>query len=86
MFKVNACYNEHLSVYVGELVPDGYEIFIECEAGTSSGYADEDYQAVGVHLEPTANDLYNIAELIVTLKEPIERRSSDRSTRSSKTR
>jgi alanine dehydrogenase len=57
---------------VGELVANGHEVFIERTAGTLSGYADEDYQAVGANLKPTANDLYEAAELIVKVKEPIE--------------
>jgi alanine dehydrogenase len=57
---------------VGELVAHGHEVFIERKAGMLSGYADEDYQAVGANLKPTANDLYEAAELIVKVKEPIE--------------
>jgi alanine dehydrogenase len=53
-----------------ELVRHGHEVFIESTAGQLSGYADEDYQAVGVQVLPDARSLYDAAELIVKVKEP----------------
>lgn len=56
----------------GELVANGHDVFVQQGAGRLSGYADADYEAVGARLEPSASDLYGVAEMIVKVKEPIE--------------
>ncbi len=56
----------------GGLVRQGHEVYIEQGAGRLSGYSDEEYQAQGVVLCETAAALYDAAELIVKVKEPIE--------------
>jgi len=55
-----------------ELVKAGHEVFIETGAGDASGYADDQYTAVGVRIATDAAALYKGATLIVKVKEPIE--------------
>jgi alanine dehydrogenase len=54
-----------------ELVRRGFEVGIERGAGTGSGYADADYAAAGVQLLPDADALYDWAQLVVKVKEPV---------------
>jgi alanine dehydrogenase len=53
-----------------ELVRVGHEVAVEHEAGRLSGYADTDYQAVGVSVLPDAAALYGWAQMVVKVKEP----------------
>ena len=55
-----------------QLVNRGHEVFIQQQAGILSGYTDEQYEKLGVTLVPDARSLYESAELIVKVKEPIE--------------
>jgi len=56
----------------GELVRQGHEVFIESSAGVKSGYTDEQYRELGVTVLDTADELFEKAEMIVKVKEPIE--------------
>jgi alanine dehydrogenase len=53
------------------LVEDGHQVLIEKGAGLGSGLTDEQYQAAGAQLEPSASRVYQQAELIVKVKEPL---------------
>ncbi len=53
-----------------ELVRVGHEVAVEHEAGRLSGYADTDYQAVGVSVLSDAAALYGWAQMVVKVKEP----------------
>ncbi len=55
----------------GELVRHGHEVYVEQGAGQPSGYADEDYTRVGVTLAADASSLYEKAQLVVKVKEPL---------------
>jgi len=55
-----------------ELVAMGHQVFIESGAGLLSGYTDDEYARLGVHILDSAPSLYAEAELIVKVKEPIE--------------
>jgi len=55
----------------GDLVRAGHEVFLETSAGDKSGFADADFEAVGVRILPDAAALYEQAELVVKVKEPI---------------
>ena len=55
----------------GDLVKRGHEVWLEHDAGAKSGFADDDYSALGVHIAPDAAALYERGELIVKVKEPI---------------
>ena len=56
----------------GDLVKRGHEVWIEKDAGIKSGFKDEQYAQLGVHIAPDAASLYEKGELIVKVKEPIE--------------
>ncbi|MBI5611954.1 MAG: alanine dehydrogenase [Gammaproteobacteria bacterium] len=56
---------------IGELIDAGHELFVQADAGTASGYADELYQSAGATILPDAATLYTRARLIVKVKEPI---------------
>lgn len=55
-----------------ELVHRGHEVFIQSGAGELSGYLDQMYSAVGVGILPDIKALYETAQLIVKVKEPVE--------------
>ncbi|HEX5662585.1 alanine dehydrogenase [Lysobacter sp. M15] len=55
----------------GDLVKRGHEVWIEKDAGIKSGFKDEQYSRLGVHIAPDAAALYEKGELIVKVKEPI---------------
>jgi alanine dehydrogenase len=55
-----------------ELVRHGHEVLIEHDAGKLSGYTDNMYLSVGVQMLPDAAALYEKAQLIVKVKEPVE--------------
>jgi alanine dehydrogenase len=55
----------------GDLVRAGHEVFIQSRAGEKSGFSDADFEAVGVNIVPDAAALYETAQLVVKVKEPI---------------
>ncbi len=55
----------------GDLVRRGHEVFVEAGAGQLSGYPDERYTALGVSVVPSAKALYEAAQLVVKVKEPL---------------
>jgi len=54
-----------------ELIKHGHEVYLETNAGLLSGYPDTDYRNSGVNISPSAVALYDNAEMIVKVKEPI---------------
>lgn len=57
---------------VSEFVKKGHKVYIQQDAGTQSGYPDDEYIAVGAELLNTIDKIYSIAEMIIKVKEPIE--------------
>lgn len=57
---------------VAVLVRDGHDVWIERRAGMGAGYTDEDFLRAGANVAPDAASLYERAELIVKVKEPID--------------
>ncbi len=57
---------------VDALVRAGHLVYMEQEAGINSGFTNEEYWAVGAHILPTAKEVYEIADMIVKVKEPLE--------------
>ncbi|MDZ7662931.1 alanine dehydrogenase [Thiohalophilus sp.] len=55
---------------VAELVRHRHTVFIEHNAGLSSGYTDEEYRQAGAQIIDTASELYAAAQMIVKVKEP----------------
>lgn len=57
---------------VAELVKHGHEVFVQNTAGESSGFADQEYEKMGAKILPTIEDVYQAADMIIKVKEPIE--------------
>ena len=55
---------------VRELVARGHEVFIEQHAGESIGFTDGIYRLAGATVVPTAAEVFEIAEMVVKVKEP----------------
>ncbi len=56
---------------VAQLVAEGHHVLVEQGAGVQSGYHDTRYRAAGAELVAGAAALYDRAELIVKVKEPL---------------
>jgi alanine dehydrogenase len=56
---------------VKDLTSNGHQVFIQKGAGNGSGFSDEEYVAAGGKILPDADAVYNEAEMIVKVKEPI---------------
>jgi len=56
---------------VAQLVAEGHSLLLEKSAGLLSGYDDSQYLAAGAKLAPDAAALYDAAQLIVKVKEPL---------------
>ena len=57
---------------VDALVRAGHTVYIETNAGISSGFADQEYEAQGAVILATAKEVYDAADMIVKVKEPLE--------------
>lgn len=55
-----------------ELVKHGHTVYVQHTAGENSGFYDDEYIAMGAKILPTIEDIYQIAEMIVKVKEPVE--------------
>ena len=55
-----------------DVVRAGHTVYLQAGAGVGAGFADEDYTAVGVEIQPDAARLYGASEMIVKVKEPQE--------------
>ena len=53
------------------LVKAGHKVLVETGSGLGSGFADEDYTAVGAELISDKKQLFDKAEMIVKVKEPL---------------
>jgi len=49
----------------------GHTVYVQTEAGVGSGFSDDEYKAAGAHILPTIEAVYEIAEMIMKVKEPI---------------
>jgi len=56
---------------VDALVRQGHNVYIESNAGIGSGFSDDAYKSVGASILNTAKEVYEIAEMIVKVKEPL---------------
>lgn len=55
-----------------ELVKRGHTVYVQSTAGEGSGFSDEEYVSAGASILPTIEATYDIAEMIIKVKEPIE--------------
>src|SRR4051812_26003847 len=53
------------------LTKAGHEVMIETNAGVGSGFADEDYVKAGAKIVASANEVFDAAELLIKVKEPM---------------
>src|SRR6266849_6620133 len=60
-----------IPVGVEELTRIGHKVLIQAGAGQGSGISDEQYAQHGAQIVPTADDVWNDADLIVKVKEPL---------------
>ncbi len=49
----------------------GHKVLIEQGAGEGSGIPDRDYQAVGAHIVPSKEEVFDQADMILKVKEPL---------------
>jgi alanine dehydrogenase len=56
---------------VHELVRDGHDVYVELDAGLGSAIPDADYLAAGAKILPSADDVWQAADLILKVKEPV---------------
>lgn len=54
-----------------ELIKRGHTVYVQHLAGENSGFPDEEYLQAGATILPTIEEVYQIAEMIVKVKEPI---------------
>jgi alanine dehydrogenase len=61
---------------VAELKKGGHTIYVQSGAGIGSGLSDEEYVNAGATMLATIEETYAIAEMIIKVKEPIEKEYS----------
>ncbi|TCJ14800.1 alanine dehydrogenase [Rubrobacter taiwanensis] len=57
---------------VEELIHHGHEVVVQRGAGAGSGFSDEEYARAGARVAKAAEEVFERADLIVKVKEPIE--------------
>ncbi|HET7437276.1 MAG TPA: alanine dehydrogenase [Thermoanaerobaculia bacterium] len=57
---------------VRDLTSDGHTVYVQKGAGNGSGFGDDEYESAGGKILPDADAVFNEAEMIVKVKEPIE--------------
>ena len=58
---------------VFELIKIGHSVYIQENAGFGSGFTDTDYKVVGGNILSSIEEIYAISDMIVKVKEPIEK-------------
>lgn len=56
-----------------ELTKRGHTVFVQSTAGEGSGFSDETYHSAGANILPTIDHVYAQSDMIVKVKEPIDR-------------
>lgn len=57
---------------VVELIKESHGVYVQSNAGIGSGFSDEEYKKAGAIILETAKEIFDISEMIVKVKEPIE--------------
>ena len=57
---------------VDALVRAGHTVYVQANAGANSGFTNEEYIAVGGQILPSAKEVYDAADMIIKVKEPLE--------------
>jgi alanine dehydrogenase len=58
---------------VKSLVEAGHKVLVEQNAGALSAFPDAEYQAAGAEIVGSAHDVWRLAEMVVKVKEPVEK-------------
>ena len=61
---------------VQTLIHNGHDVYVQNSAGQGSGHSDEDYSNVGANLLKTIEEVYEISEMIIKVKEPLKKEYS----------
>ena len=61
---------------VQSLIENGHTVYVQNNAGNGSGYSDKDYLTVGAEILKTIEEVYNISEMIIKVKEPLKKEYS----------
>ena len=61
---------------VQTLIQNGHDVYVQNSAGQGSGHTDEDYSNVGANLLKTIEEVYDISEMIIKVKEPLKKEYS----------
>ena len=61
---------------VQSLIENGHTVYVQNNAGNGSGYSDQDYLAVGAQILKTIEEIYDISEMIIKVKEPLKKEYS----------
>ena len=56
---------------VTELVHHGHEVVVEEGAGVGAGFEDEEYGSCGARIVGSADEVFESADLVVKVKEPV---------------
>ena len=56
---------------VDTLIKQGHQVFVEQNAGLGSGFPDTIYQSLGATILPNPKEVYQVADMIVKVKEPL---------------
>ncbi|WDZ82403.1 alanine dehydrogenase [Micromonospora cathayae] len=56
---------------VNEFTRSGHQVFVESGAGTGSSITDEEFVAAGATILPTADEVWDTADLVLKVKEPV---------------
>ena len=55
-----------------ELTKRGHKVYVQSTAGLGSGFSDDEYKSAGASVLPSIEAVYEVAEMIMKVKEPIE--------------
>src|SRR3990172_9136899 len=53
------------------LIKNNHKVILETNAGSGSGFSDDDYKAVGVEIANKPEEIFKNADMIKKVKEPI---------------
>ena len=61
---------------VQTLVENKHDVFVQSGAGFGSRFSDDDYKVVGAKILKTIEEVYDISEMIIKVKEPLRKEYS----------
>lgn len=56
---------------VAEFKKNGHQVYVQATAGSGSGFEDDEYIAAGANILSTIEAVYEIADMVIKVKEPI---------------